>query len=59
MVLVDFDWAGEEGKAFYPTGRLNEELLRGRTSDDLMIRKDDKRVSENTLAKVLAFCRRG
>ena len=33
----------------YPTPQLNDELVRGLRSDDLIIRKeDDKRILENT-----------
>lgn len=53
-MLIDFDWGGKAGEAFYPTLNLNDELLQGRTSDDLRITKeDDRRVLRNTLAKLM------
>jgi serine/threonine protein kinase len=53
LFLIDFDWGGKEGEAFYPTAKLNEELLEGRTSVDLKItRSDDDRVLHKTLDKL-------
>ena len=42
---------------FYPTWNLNDELLlQGRVSDDLIITKeDDRRVLNNTLARLMAI----
>jgi hypothetical protein len=36
--LIDFDWAGEAGKVYFPNSRLNEELA-DETRDDLLITK--------------------
>ncbi|KAH9979886.1 hypothetical protein BGW80DRAFT_1441969 [Lactifluus volemus] len=53
VFLIDFDWSGKEGDAFYPTRKLNQELLEGRTSLDLKItRGDDDRVLCKTLDKL-------
>ncbi|KII85721.1 hypothetical protein PLICRDRAFT_56927 [Plicaturopsis crispa FD-325 SS-3] len=49
-LLIDFDWAGEEGRAMYPTTRLTHALMEGRDPDDLVIRKaDDERVLKASL----------
>ena len=54
VMLVDFDWGGKDGEASYPTPNLNNELLQGRVSTDLVIRKaDDRRVLTQTLAKLM------
>ena len=29
MWLIDFDWGGKDGEAFYPTANLNDELREG------------------------------
>jgi tRNA A-37 threonylcarbamoyl transferase component Bud32 len=53
VYLIDFDWSGKEGEVFYPTAKLNEELLEGRRSLDLNItRADDDRVLQKTLDKL-------
>jgi len=60
MMLIDFDWAGREGRAAYPHLRLNSALLDGRVSKDLKITKeDDLRVLTNMLKKltVLFLCK--
>ena len=41
IILIDFDWGGKVGEASYPTLDLNHELVDGRRSEDLEIRKDD------------------
>ena len=54
-MLLDFDWGGEEGDAFYPTLNLNDELLEDRKSIGQRIAKDDDlRVLKNTLDQVMA-----
>jgi serine/threonine protein kinase len=51
--VIDFDWGGKDGEAFYPMASLNKELLEGRVFNDLRIRQeDDRRVLRNTLAKL-------
>jgi len=56
MWLIDFDWGGKDGEAFYPTAMLNPELLDGRMSNDLRITKeDDDRVLKKTLSKLQAL----
>jgi len=53
MMLIDFDWAGREGKVTYPHLCLNRDLLDGRVSKDLTITKeDDIRVLTNSLEKL-------
>jgi hypothetical protein len=53
VMLVDFDWGGRVGEAFYPTLELNTELLDGRTSDSFDITKDDEvRVLKKTMVKL-------
>jgi hypothetical protein len=53
MMLVDFDWGSKDREVFYPRWNLDDELLQGRTSNNLKIRKeDDRRVLTNTLAKL-------
>ncbi|KAF5316485.1 hypothetical protein D9619_006107 [Psilocybe cf. subviscida] len=48
--LVDFDWGGKAGEVAYPTWLLDGELVRGRESSDLIIRKeDDLRILRATL----------
>ena len=32
--VIDLDWGGKDGEAFYPTASLNEELLEGRMFND-------------------------
>ena len=50
VILLDFDWGGKDGEATYPTALLCKELMEGRTSNGLKIRKeDDKRILTNTL----------
>jgi len=57
VMLVDFDWGGKVGEAFYPTLTLNSELLEGRTSDGFGITKDDDlRVLGITLGKLVHNC---
>ena len=54
VMLIDFDWGGKVGEAFYPTLDLNPELLEGRTSDGFGITKDDDVcVLAMTLGKLL------
>ena len=53
VMVIDFDWGGEDGEVFYPTANLNDELREGRLFNDLKITKeDDRRVLRNTLAKL-------
>ncbi|KAF8958694.1 hypothetical protein BDZ97DRAFT_1840869 [Flammula alnicola] len=53
VMLLDFDWAGQDGQVFYPTPNLNSELLEGRSSDSLKIAKeDDNRILKKTLGKL-------
>jgi serine/threonine protein kinase len=53
MTIIDFDWGGKDGEAFYPIANLNPELLEGRTSSSSRITKgDDTRVLRKTLAKL-------
>jgi hypothetical protein len=53
VVVIDFDWGGEDGEVFYPTANLNNELQEGRVFNDLRIRQeDDRRVLSNTLAQL-------
>jgi RIO1 family len=53
VILVDFDWGGKVGEAYYPTARLCPELMDGRHSTDPKITKDDdRRVLENTLKEL-------
>jgi hypothetical protein len=48
LMLVDFDWGGEVGKACYPHARLCYELTDGRDGGDPAITKeDDRRVLHN------------
>jgi hypothetical protein len=50
IMLVDFDWGGEDGKTSYPCGNLNPGLTDGRASTDGEITKDDDiRILGNTL----------
>jgi hypothetical protein len=56
MMLIDFDWGGEDGKVSYPTLDLDDDLLQGRDSDSLVIRKeDDRRVFKNTRVKIMGL----
>ena len=41
VMLIDFDWSGKDGEVSYPTLQLNDELVRGRRFDNLIIRKED------------------
>ncbi|KAG6850081.1 hypothetical protein H0H93_001214 [Arthromyces matolae] len=53
LYIVDYDWGGKEGHAFYPTPNLNRELLDGRMGGDLKISKhDDERILQRTLEKL-------
>ena len=53
IILIDFDWGGKVGEVSYPTLDLNHELVDGRRSEDLEIRKDDDvRVLAKTLIKL-------
>ena len=53
VMLIDFDWGGKEGEAFYPHGRLNSQLTEGRKEGGLMITKeDDRRVLAITLKEI-------
>ncbi|KAF5316489.1 hypothetical protein D9619_006103 [Psilocybe cf. subviscida] len=48
--LIDFDWGGKAGEVGYPTWLLDGELVNGRESKDLVIRKeDDLRILRATL----------
>jgi len=50
VMLVDFDWGGKVGEAYYPTARLSPELTNGRHNPNPKITKDDDwRVLVNTL----------
>jgi len=50
VMLVDFDWGGKVGEAYYPTARLSPELTNGRHNPNPKITKDDDwRVLGNTL----------
>ena len=54
VMLLDFDWGGQDGQVFYPTPNLNSELLEGRSSDNLKITKeDDTRILKKTLGKLM------
>lgn len=45
-MLIDFEWGGRVGEAYYPSARLCSELTEGRDSTDPKITKnDDKRVT--------------
>ncbi|KAF8999404.1 hypothetical protein BDQ17DRAFT_1500273 [Cyathus striatus] len=51
--LIDFDWGGWEGEVSYPDICLDLELIEGRTSDDLKIRKwDNLHILNATLEKI-------
>jgi hypothetical protein len=53
VMLIDFDWGGKEGEAFYPLMRLNPELTHGRYDTSLKISKDDDlRVLQNMFSKL-------
>ncbi|KAF8804084.1 hypothetical protein BYT27DRAFT_7108055, partial [Phlegmacium glaucopus] len=53
VMLLDFDWGGQDGQVFYPTPNLNSELLEGRSSNNLKITKeDDNRTLKKTLGKL-------
>jgi len=41
IMLVDFDWGGESGKASYPTWMLDENLIYGMTTESLQITKEN------------------
>lgn len=50
VMLIDFDWGGEVGKACYPHARLCRDLMKGREGTSPQITKeDDTRVLQNTL----------
>ena len=50
VMLVDFDWGGKVGEAYYPIARLSPELTDGRDNTNPKITKDDDwRVLQNTL----------
>ena len=50
VMLIDFDWGGEVGKACYPHARLCDDLMKGRDGTGPQITKeDDRRVLKNTL----------
>jgi hypothetical protein len=54
VMLLDFDWGGQDGQVFYPTPNLNSELLEGRSSDNLkIIKEDDTRILKKTLGKLM------
>lgn len=51
--LIDFDWGGKAGEVEYPSWLLNEELRKGRLSNDLIIHhQDDERVLRATLEQL-------
>jgi Ser/Thr protein kinase RdoA (MazF antagonist) len=53
VMLIDFDWGGKVGEAYYATARLCPELTDGRHSTDPKITKDDdRRVLQNTLKEL-------
>lgn len=53
IMLLDFDWADQVGKAFYPYQTLNPVLTEGRDMDNLMITvDDDERVLKMTLESI-------
>ena len=41
VMVVDFDWGGKEGKAYYPSVSLCDELTNGQGSNSPKITKDD------------------
>ena len=53
MLLVDFDWGGKEGDAFFPPGKLSKEL---QVPDDLLDRpitkEHDNKVLERTFEQL-------
>jgi tRNA A-37 threonylcarbamoyl transferase component Bud32 len=52
MMLIDFDWGGEVGKACYPHARLCHDLMEGRDCTSPQITKGDGRgVLQNTLLR--------
>jgi Ser/Thr protein kinase RdoA (MazF antagonist) len=53
VMLVDFDWGGEVGKACYPHARLCPDLRNGRDDSDTVVTKeDDRRVLQITLEEL-------
>ena len=49
MMLVDFDWGGKVGEAFFPPGQLTEELNVDDSRLDRPITKEhDKKILEET-----------
>jgi len=50
-MLIDFDWGGKVGEAYYPTAWLSPELTNGRHDDTnpKITKEDDIRVLGNTL----------
>ena len=54
-MLVNFDWGGKDGEVSYPSANLNNELLQGRVSTDLVSRKADDRwvLTQWTLALLI------
>jgi hypothetical protein len=53
MMLIDFDWGGQVGKACYPRARLCHDLMEGRDGTSPQITKgDDRRVLRNTLEEL-------
>jgi hypothetical protein len=53
VMLIDFDWGGEVGKACYPRARLCHDLMEGRDNTSPEITKgDDRRVLQNTLGEL-------
>ncbi|KAJ3505994.1 hypothetical protein NLJ89_g7118 [Agrocybe chaxingu] len=51
VLLVDFDWGGQDGVAVYPRWKLHPDLRNGRQHRDLKIRKeDDERILESALS---------
>jgi len=53
VMLIDFDWGGRVGEAYYPTALLTYELTDGRFNTNPKITKDDDlRVLANTLGRL-------
>jgi hypothetical protein len=59
VMLIDFDWGGEEGRVSYPSRLLSPELINerpGGVSDLLITKGDDIRVLKKTLKDLKKLC---